>query len=268
MSDARELLRCDEVGSATRCVLFDFDGPICRLFPEGSSMDVADALRRLVTDLGLADALTEAERADKDPHVVLRAVHHVLWESDPKGLGVEVPDPKDLIGKLDECVTQGELAAALTALPTPGADALIARLFRSGLRLAVVTNNAPRAADSYLQNHQLRGFFDAVHGRGADPDLMKPDPDVLHRALADLDLEPADAVMIGDTPTDFVAAERAGVRFIGYGRNSEKRARLRNAGAKVVIGSYAPLLEETWSGDGDGPAGHVVGGAGGVTMSR
>ncbi|MCT9003626.1 HAD family hydrolase [Streptomyces rhizosphaerihabitans] len=248
--------------------MFDFDGPVCRLFPEGSSMRVADTVRGLVTNLGLADALTEEERADKDPHVVLRAVHRVLWESDPKDLGVEAPDPAALVGELDKCVTRGEWEAALTAWPTPDADALIARLAGRRLRLAVVTNNAPRAADRYLRNHHLRGFFEAVHGRSADPDLMKPHPDVLHRALAGMGLQPEDAVMIGDTPTDFVAAERAGVRFIGYGRNPEKRARLRDAGAKIVIGSYAPLLEEARGGGADGPAGRVTGEAKGVATSR
>lgn len=220
-------------GRGAGCVLFDFDGPLCRLFPGGSSMDVADDLRRAVADAGAIDVLSAAERADKDPHVVLRAVHRARWNRD---LG-------DLVECLDALVTKGELEAVPDALDTADADRLVRWLDGRGDRLAVVTNNAARAADAYLREKRLRRCFEAVHGRSADPDLMKPHPDVLHRALRDLRLEPDDAVMIGDTPTDFVAAERAGVRFIGYGRNTEKRLRLRESGAKVVLGSYAPLLE-------------------------
>ena len=35
--------------AGARCVLFDFDGPICRLFPDGSSKPVADQLRATST---------------------------------------------------------------------------------------------------------------------------------------------------------------------------------------------------------------------------
>lgn len=232
VEDAWELLTW---GPGVGCVLFDFDGPLCRLFPDGTSMPVAVALRCTIEAAGATDVLTEAERHDKDPHVVLRAVHRARWDRD---LG-------DLVERLDEQVTEGELAAVPTALPTPGADALVTWLAGRGTRLAVVTNNAAQAADRYLRARGLREYFAVVHGRNADPDLMKPHPDVLGRALRSLGTAPEDAVMIGDTPTDFVAAERAGVRFIGYGRNAGKRQCLRDAGAKVVLASYAPLLAMT-----------------------
>ncbi|GHI06716.1 hypothetical protein AQI88_30335 [Streptomyces cellostaticus] len=193
------------------CVLFDFDGPICRLYPRGAAV----------------------EWTDKDPYLVLREVHRARAER----------RPGDLVEDMDAKLTEFELAAVPSALPTPGADQLVTWLHGRGSRLAVVTNNAARAADRYLRDHGLRPCFEAVHGRSADPDLMKPDPDVLHRALRGLGLRPDEAVMIGDTPADFDAAERAGVRFIGYGRNAEKRLRLRDAGAKVVLGSYGPVLE-------------------------
>jgi HAD superfamily hydrolase (TIGR01549 family) len=223
--------------AAARCVLFDFDGPVCRLFPEGRSMPVAERLRAHLAQLGLGGLLSAEERADKDPHVVLRAVHRAGRERD---LG-------DLVGTLEHMVTEGEVRAAGEAWPTADADGLIRRLHEGGAALAVVTNNSARAADRYLREHahrgrSLRDFFTAVHGRGPDPDLMKPHPDVLTRALTGLGLPPDSAVMIGDTPTDAEAARAAGVRFIGYGRDEAKRARLRRAGAGVVIGSYAPLL--------------------------
>jgi HAD superfamily hydrolase (TIGR01509 family) len=215
-----------------RCVLFDFDGPICRLFPQGSSLDVADELREVVFDRGHEDLLTERARTDKDPHVVLRAMHRAGRDR----------DLKDLVERLEERVTAGELAAARSAWPTPGARAFIRHLAQRRLRLAVVTNNAADAAVQYLRARGLDGYFESFHGRTRDPDLMKPDPDVLRRALRGLVLPEQSAVMIGDTPTDVEAAARAGVRFIGYGRNAEKRARLRDAGAKTVLGSYGPLL--------------------------
>ncbi|MGW0995044.1 HAD family hydrolase [Streptomyces sp. NPDC002520] len=230
VEDAWELLAA---GPGAGCVLFDFDGPLCRLFPYGTSMSVAVELRRTVAAAGVLDVLTAAEREDKDPHVVLRAVHRARGDGD---LG-------DLVRRLEAQVTEGELGAVPHALPTVGADRLVAWLADRGSRLAVVTNNAAGAADRYLRERGLRTCFETIHGRGADPDLMKPHPDVVVRALRSLGLPPEEAVMIGDTPTDFVAAERAGVRFVGYGRNEGKRQLLRDAGAKVVLASYESLLE-------------------------
>jgi beta-phosphoglucomutase-like phosphatase (HAD superfamily) len=73
---------------------------------------------------------------------------------------------------------------------------------------------------------------------------MKPDPDVLTRALGSLHLRPEDAVMIGDTGTDVEAAKRAGVRFLGYGRDERKIRGLKEAGAGTVVSSYLPLVED------------------------
>jgi HAD superfamily hydrolase (TIGR01549 family) len=213
-------------------VLFDFDGPVCRLFPDGSSRPVADELRDMLAREGVKGLLTAGEEQDKDPHVVLQAVHRAR------------PKRDRLVRAMEEHVSLREVMAADEALPTPGAEELIHRLWKNGLRLAVVTNNSPRAADHYLRNWGLRDHFTAIHGRTPDPDLMKPHPHVVLRALRSLDLRPEQSVMIGDTPTDLEAARHAGVRFIGYGRNELKRQRLRDAGAQVVLGAYAPLLDE------------------------
>ncbi|KUM72254.1 hydrolase [Streptomyces curacoi] len=225
-------------------VLFDFDGPVCRLFPRDSSRPLADELRRLVTAFGLDDVLTGDERTGKDPHLVLRAVHRAAARSAVRRRFADV-DFARLVGVLEATVTEGELAAVRVAWPTPDADAFIGSLADRGLSLAVVTNNSPRAVERYLGERGLEGRFKAIHGRTADPGLMKPHPDVVRRALAGLGLPPQDAVMIGDTPTDLEAALEAGVGFIGYGRNEAKRKLLRDAGAKVVLGAYAPLTEGT-----------------------
>ncbi|NGO43332.1 HAD family hydrolase [Streptomyces ureilyticus] len=228
LTEARERL------AAARGVLFDFDGPICRLFPEGVSVHVADELRRTVDDFGAGNVLAARERTDIDPHVVLRAVHRAAQRD--RGL-------RGLVAELEKRVTDGELAAVPSAWGTPGAEDLIRTLFEQGRRLAVVTNNSPRAASAYLEDKGLCGCFETIHGRTNDPGLMKPHPHVLTRALRSLDLAPEDAVMIGDTATDVEAADRAGVPFIGYGRNARKESGLRGAGASLVLSSYGPLLD-------------------------
>ncbi|MEV6169055.1 HAD family hydrolase [Streptomyces sp. NPDC051954] len=226
-SEVRSLL------DGVRGVLFDFDGPVCLLFPDGSSRSVADEVRTLVSEAGADGLLTPAEKQDKDPHAVLRAVHR------------EGADDKDLVGTLEEKVTEGELEAARRKPDlTQDVDRLIRQLDGRGVGLAVVTNNSAEAASYYLKSQDLRDCFTAVHGRTRDIDRMKPDPDVVNRALDSLGLCSHEALMIGDSRADVEAAEKAGVLFVGYGRNHRKEADLRRAGAKWVLSSYARLLDE------------------------
>ncbi|MFD0311067.1 HAD family hydrolase [Streptomyces sp. NPDC127119] len=215
-------------------MLFDFDGPICQLFPGDRSRPVADELRAMTDAFGAGDVLTSEERVDKDPHAVLKAVHRA-------GRNRSLPG---LLEALEGLVVSGEVEAARRAWPTPDADTLIDLLSKRRTRMAVVTNNSPLAAEAYLDDKCLRRHFDVIQGRTADPSRMKPDPDVVFRALRDLKFASQDAVMIGDTGADVDAAGRAGVAFIGYGRNAGRREHLRAAGATVVIGSYGPLLRQ------------------------
>lgn len=55
---------------------------------------------------------------------------------------------------------------------------------------------------------------DAVDERWRHPDHpdRKPNPGMLLRAMADLDIDPARSILIGDKDTDLEAARRAGVR--------------------------------------------------------
>jgi D-glycero-D-manno-heptose 1,7-bisphosphate phosphatase len=53
--------------------------------------------------------------------------------------------------------------------------------------------------------------------RVADHPDRKPNPGMLLRALADFAVAPADAVMIGDKPSDMEAARRAGVKGVVFG---------------------------------------------------
>ncbi|MFF8674672.1 HAD family hydrolase [Streptomyces sp. NPDC015242] len=230
--------------AGARGVLFDFDGPICRLFPEDGSKPIADELRREVDAYGASPVLGAEERTHKDPHVVLGAVHRARRAGAP-GL-------RELLRVLEERLTAGEVAAAeLVAAHhewhTPYADDLIRGLARRGASLAVVTNNSPLAAEAHLDRRGLLPFFTTVQGRRPeDPGSMKPHPDVLFRALRVLGLDPDDAVMIGDTPTDVQAAARAGVEFVGYGRNERKVRALCDVEAAMVVTSYGPLVEGVW----------------------
>ncbi|MGH1556370.1 HAD family hydrolase [Streptomyces sp. L7] len=58
---------------------------------------------------------------------------------------------------------------------------------------------------------------------------------------------PADALMIGDTPTDFEAARQAGIPFLGHARN-EFKGNVAAPGGRRVRGAFVRGRYSTWYG--------------------
>ncbi|MFD8252228.1 HAD family hydrolase [Streptomyces werraensis] len=217
-----------------RVVLWDFDGPVCRLFAGHSAERVARDLVEWLEGRGLHGLLDESARESLDPHVVLRAV-------DRRHPG------SDLVAELEERLTHEELKAAASARPTPYADPLVRTWTAVGARLAVTTNNSPRVVKEYLASRELLPCFAPhIYGRTQELRHLKPHPHCIRRALNAMGAAPATALMIGDTPSDFQAARAAGVPFLGYARNERKNKLLREAGAEMVVGSLEPVLKAVW----------------------
>lgn len=209
------------------CVLFDFDGPLADLFAGHPASRIADRLRRRAGRLGVPPAeLPETG----DPLRILR----IAARHDSTGR---------IAAELEVQLTREEVHAARTAPPVPHADRLVERLAAGGRQVAVTTNNSARAALAYLQRRGLARYFGShVHGRAADPALLKPHPDCLERALGSTGTAPAECLMVGDSPGDFFAAVSVGVSFVGYARNDRKAQALRQAGSEHVVRSLEDLM--------------------------
>ncbi|MFI6944271.1 HAD family hydrolase [Streptomyces sp. NPDC050418] len=219
--------------TGTQAVLFDFDGPICRLFAGHSASEVTQHLRAWLDTHGGPGIIDPAWKSD-DPHALLREVDRTH------------PD-RALIEGLEEELTREELRATSQAYPTPYVDRLIQTWSATGVGLAVTTNNSPLAVEQYLSRRRLSHCFSGgIHGRTQKVHHLKPDPDCLHRALDSLRASPSAALMIGDTAADLEAARAAGVAFLGYGRDPRREDRLRMAGADLVVDSLGPVLDLVW----------------------
>lgn len=96
----------------------------------------------------------------------------------------------------------------LTGLP--GARALLERMQQAGLTLVVATS---AKKDEYQKLVQIAGVEGIVDDQTTadDASRSKPDPDIIVAALEKAAVQPAEAVMLGDTPYDVQAARAAGV---------------------------------------------------------
>jgi len=123
----------------------------------------------------------------------------------------------------------------------PGAQELVSHLVREGHALAVASS----ARKEELQDLLRRAGVDRLitqRTSSSDIDESKPDPDAVHAALKQLDVDASEAIMIGDTPYDIEAARRTGVETIAFrtGGWSDKDL----AGAVAIYDGPAQLRRE------------------------
>lgn len=89
----------------------------------------------------------------------------------------------------------------------PDSEWLLDGLVRRGHRLGVFTNKYENHARSILAHLALDRYLHAIIGTGQGQGYRKPDPRFTMQALERMDCASEDAIMVGDSPYDFAAAE-------------------------------------------------------------
>jgi HAD superfamily hydrolase (TIGR01509 family) len=121
------------------------------------------------------------------------------------------------------------------------ARALIEELKRRRHAVLLASSAKAEEVERYLDLLDARTLADGWT-TSADVESTKPEPDLVHAALQKAGSDAGDAVMVGDTPYDVQAAERARVPTIAVLTGGFSEAELREAGAAQVFDSVAELL--------------------------
>ncbi len=236
---------------AIRAVLFDWGGTIVkddRLTVAAPAVAISDYARKSL------DADLTADRFE-------RAFQAVLPEYRP-GLTTETPHLSRLLGAaftwlgmavsardVDACARLFFQEAMHNLDVYDDARALLASLKYRGYRCGVITN-AIYPASLFLPKVNelgLSGYFETFV-TSADVGLGKPNPAPYVKALADLALEPQEALFVGDTAeTDIAGARAAGLRAVLL----ERTDRAKDRAGFLVIERLTALNELL----GEGPAG-------------
>jgi len=134
---------------------------------------------------------------------------------------------EEQIAELDrrkEAAFRELLSARFT--PMPGAGQMLQRLAEAGFRLALGSSGPPENVALVLDRLGCRDRFAAVV-HGMDVHRGKPDPEVFLLAAQRAGLQPADCVVVEDSPLGIQAAHRGGMKAIGLvstGRTPEQLA--------------------------------------------
>jgi phosphoglycolate phosphatase len=122
-----------------------------------------------------------------------------------------------------------------------GVAELLDRLEADGWLLGVATGKSDRGLDLCLACHGYGSRF--VTLQTADRHPSKPNPSMIHQAMAEAGAEPGTTMMIGDTSYDIAMARAAGVTAIGVAWGYHEPEELWAAGAHHVAGHPLEVLE-------------------------
>ncbi|MEV6859832.1 HAD family phosphatase [Streptosporangium subroseum] len=213
----------------TRAALFAFDGTICDLFAGVDTTAIAEKIHdRLFAQGHRMSLLTSIET---DPLEMLAYAHHVS---------------RDYGTEAEEIVRDAEMAAALTATPTPGAREALRACQTGGRRAAVVGATCSAAMETYLEAHDLRHLVGPVIGR----DQRRPSSEapiglaLARQAVKALGANPSDCTMVSQSVGGMYTASEAGIQAIGvvgkYG-NRKHLAGIGGVRGSVVVSSLSQL---------------------------
>jgi len=192
---------------AVRAVLLDLDGTLLDTAPE-----IAAAAADMLSELGLdpVDPLRVRELIGKGiPHLVRRTLEASLGRA---------PDERRVGSAMEGFFFHYAKRNGCMAKPYPGVLEGLTELRAKGFALACVTNKTAQFTIPLLEATGLAGFFPVVVSGDTMP-KKKPAPDPLLEACRRLGIPALEALMIGDSRNDALAARAAGcpVLLVPYG---------------------------------------------------
>jgi len=192
-------------GLTARAVLFDVDFTLCRPGPELSAERYARVAARhgATLDAGRYDDAREAAALNLKRHPEL--LHDdTIWHRFTEEIFLGMGGPAEIAS---ECATEIEQGWEVSENFELYEDALpvLEELRKAELRLGLVSNGI-RDLHDFVAHHRLD--VDAIVGSRAHG-YVKPHPTIFQAALQQLGVEPAEAVMVGDSLQEDVEGARA-----------------------------------------------------------
>lgn len=129
----------------------------------------------------------------------------------------------------------------LLVRPFSAVPDLLRRVRGAGVRIAIASSAKRDELDKYLEIAEIAELVD-VTSSSEDAEESKPAPDVFEIVLKKLKIPGADAMAIGDTPYDAIAAQQTGIATIGVLCGGFTEEALRQAGCVEVYPGPAALF--------------------------
>lgn len=149
-----------------------------------------------------------------------------------------------LIGKVME-KTRGNIfkeAFLPKVKPFPGVRPLFERIKRDGLKIALASSAKKDEVEHYAELLEIEDLIEAGTSTD-DAEKSKPHPDIFEAAMEKLGkFSPEKCLVVGDTPYDAEAADKAGIKTVGVLCGGFPEVDLQKAGAVAIYRDPEDLL--------------------------
>ena len=209
-----------------KAIIWDLDGTLL-----DTLQDLADAVNHSLETYGLPVKTKEEIRA-----IVGRGIRHLVENAVATGT-----DPVTTDAVFGEFCTYYAAHSADATAPYAGIPAMLEKLSRAGVKMAIVSNKA----DFAVQDLVMRYFGEEITlAVGAREDIpKKPAPDMVEYALARLGVTKAEAAYVGDSEVDVTTARNTGMDCLAVNWGFRSSETLRAAGAQRIFSTPEELMD-------------------------
>lgn len=204
-----------------KAVIIDMDGTITRF-----NLDYMGARRKALEELEKFKLRTPEMTEQLSLYLLLKQLKTNL---DPETFA---KIRKTFYGLLEDMETK----AAQDVVLYPGAVDTLQKLRIRGFKIGIVTNNGRAGTELTLKRYGLSCFFHAIVTRD-DCAEMKPDGGPVLKILAEMQVQPREAILVGDGVIDIMAARAAGVLAAAVPTGPFTGERLLQAQPDYLLGS-------------------------------
>lgn len=205
-------------------VIFDLDGTL------------VDSARDLTA------ALNHVLRQAKRPEIEISRVRHLVGDGArsliTKGFSESgiLPDKAEIDAILQDFLDYYLENITAQTIIFPGVVKVIEELAERKIPMGLCTNKAIRLTEKLMTEIGLSGYFSAIVG-GDSFDYRKPDPRHLTSTLERMNCPVSNAVMVGDSANDIIAAKAADIPVIcvSFGYSKIPVSKL---GPDIIIDHY------------------------------
>ena len=211
----------------TKVIIFDFDGTLC-----DTRSNIIVAFRATMERLGLE--MRDEATCGATIGLTLR-----------DGFKSMYPTLDDMA--IDNCVDTyrqifAERREELMPELFPGVKATLEELHKRGHRLTIASSRLTDSLLLFMRHHAIDHYFEYVVGSDS-VSHHKPHPEPAIKTLAELKIEPSEAIMVGDMPVDIAMAHNASIRAVGVSFGNATHEELAEAKADWIIDDITKLLE-------------------------
>ena len=203
-------------------VIFDWDGTVV-----DSTPTIAQAILSACSDIGV-----HVKDPQSASYVIGLGLQDALSRVAP---GLSAEQQQALVDRF----RHHYLARDQSLRPFPGMTDVLQTLKASGLPLAVATGKSRMGLERAFDATDTRHYFDT--SRCADETDPKPAPTMVFEICEELSIDPALALVIGDTTHDIFMAKSAGASALAVGYGAHRKEDLLEANPLALMHSVEEL---------------------------